>query len=120
MTDLAGLRVLVVEDEGAVALMIEGMLQDLGCEIAASVARLADACKIAGAVEADLAVLDVNLGGQQVFPAAEILRGRQIPLVFSTGYGRSGVRSDFSAHPILSKPFSIEQLRQAIASALAD
>lgn len=118
MTEFSGLRVLVVEDEGAVALMIEEMLQDLGCEIAASVGRLADACKMAATAEADLALLDVNLGGQLVFPAAEILRERQIPFVFSTGYGRSGLPPEFRDQPVIGKPFSRRELQQAIASTL--
>jgi CheY-like chemotaxis protein len=119
MIDPSGLRVLVVEDEGTVALMIEDMLQDLGCEIAASIARFADACRVAGTLEVDLALLDVNLAGQQVFPVAEILQARQIPIVFSTGYGSSGLPSEFSEFPVLGKPFSMEQLRQAIALAVA-
>lgn len=118
MIDLTGLRVLVVEDEGAVALMIEDMLESLGCEIADSVARLAEACKTAAEVEADLAVLDVNLDGQLVFPAAAILRERRIPIVFSTGYGASGLPDEFSGTPVLGKPFSMAQLRQTIAETL--
>jgi CheY-like chemotaxis protein len=120
MKRLAGLRVLVVEDEGFVALMIEEMLRDLGCEVAASVARLAEAQKVAATAEFDLAVLDVNLDGQQVFPVADILRERNIPLVFSTGYGTSGIPSEFASRPVLSKPFSMAQLQQTIASAIEE
>lgn len=118
MSDLSGLRVLVVEDEGAVALMIEDMLESLGCEIAASVARLPEACKAAAEVEADLAVLDVNLDGRLVFPAAAMLRERQIPIVFSTGYGASGLPDEFNGTPALCKPFTMAELQQAIAGAL--
>jgi len=118
MTELSGIRVLVVEDEGVVALMIEDMLQDLGCEIAASAARLADACEIAASAEIDLAVLDVNVNGQPVFPVAEVLRERQIPFVFSTGYGASGLPQEFDGHPVLGKPFSERELRKTIALAL--
>lgn len=118
MSDLKGLRVLVVEDEGAIALMIEDMLESLGCEIAASVARLAEACKTAAEIEADLAVLDVNLDGQLVFPVAALLRERQIPIVFSTGYGASGLPDEFNGTPVLGKPFSTTELQQAIAGVL--
>ncbi|WP_274425311.1 response regulator [Chelativorans sp. YIM 93263] len=118
MTQLQGLSVLVVEDEGSVALLIEDMLQDLGCEIVASVARLAEALKVAATAEVDLAVLDVNLDGQPVFPVAELLRERQIPLVFSTGYGTSGLPREFSSHPVLCKPFSMTELQQTVALAL--
>ena len=119
MTGLAGIRVLVVEDEAFVALMIEDMLEELGCTIAASVAQLAKARAIAATAEVDLAVLDVNLGGEPVFPVAETLRARRIPLVFSTGYGASGLPADFAGFPVLGKPFAIAELQQAIATALA-
>lgn len=79
MTPFVGVRVLVVEDEGAVALLIEDMLEEFGCEVVASVARLAAARDVAGSVQVDLAILDVNLAGERVFPVAEILRGRHIP-----------------------------------------
>jgi len=116
--DLQGVRVLVIEDEGSVALMIEDMLEELGCEIVASVARLADAHKIAATTEADLAVLDVNLEGQPVFPVAKILRQRRIPFVFSTGYGAGGLPGEFTGCPVLGKPYSMEDLQQTITSAL--
>lgn len=118
MTELSGLRIFLVEDEGFVALMIEDMLQDLGCEIAASVAQLSEAREIAATIEADLAVLDVNLDGQPIFPVAEILRERKIPLVFSTGYGASGLPREFAGHPVLGKPFLMGELQRKITLAL--
>lgn len=114
MTELSGLRVFLAEDEGAVALMIEDMLQDLGCTIAASVGRLGEAREIAATAEIDLAVLDVNLHGQSVFPVAEILRERNIPLIFSTGYGPRGLPPAFSGDPVLAKPFSASELLRTI------
>jgi CheY-like chemotaxis protein len=116
MTDLAGLRVLVVEDEGSVALLIEGMLEDLGCEIAASVATLAKALHAVQTETLDFAVLDVNLAGDQVFPVAEILKGRRLPFVFSTGYGRVGVPETFKDCAVLNKPYTIEDLRATLFS----
>lgn len=118
MTELSGLRILVVEDEGFVAMMIEEMLQDLGCLVAASVARLPEACRIAATIEADLAILDVNLYGEAVFPVAEILRERKIPFVFSTGYGASGLPAEFAGRPVLGKPFLFEELQRKIALAV--
>ena len=118
MTGFSGLKVLVVEDESAVAIMIEDMLQDLGCKVAASAAGLAEARASAATADIDIAVLDVNLAGQPVFPVASILREREIPLVFSTGYGASGLPAELSGHPVLAKPFSIRELQQALALAL--
>lgn len=118
MAELAGLRALVVEDEGSVALLIEDMLTELGCQVAASVATLAEALTAAAAGSFDFAVLDVNLNGQLVFPVAELLRSRQLPFVFSTGYGRIAVPETFKAYEVLSKPFAIEELEQKLRLAL--
>jgi CheY-like chemotaxis protein len=118
MTDLAGLRALVVEDEAAVALLIEDMLSELGCEVIASVARLAKACVVARTSVFDFAVLDLNLAGEPAFPVADILRERQIPFVFSTGYGTKGLPADYAGYPALAKPFVIAELRRQIVRAL--
>jgi CheY-like chemotaxis protein len=114
MPEFAGLRALLVEDEGAVALLIEDMLVELGASIVASVARLADACEVARAAALDFAVLDVNLDGEMVFPVAHILRERQVPFIFSTGYGAAGTNKQFDDVPVISKPFSIGQLNRAL------
>lgn len=118
MTPFAGVRVLVVEDEGAIAMMIEEMLEELGCEVVASVARLVTALEIASSAEVDLAILDVNLAGELIFPVADILRDRGIPFLFSTGYGASGLPSEFAQHPVLHKPFSQSDLQHKVALAL--
>src|SRR6185437_7120060 len=79
MTDsakLAGLRVLVVEDEMMVSMLIEDMLTDLGCAIVGPASRLDEAMELARATEFDCAVLDVNLGGQPIVPVADLPRGR--------------------------------------------
>lgn len=120
MIPLAGIRVLVVEDEGAIALLIEEMLEEFGCEVVASVARLAPACEVAGSVQVDLAILDVNLAGERVFPVADILRNRQIPFLFSTGYGASGLPAEYAGCPVLHKPFSQSELQQKIVVTLKE
>ena len=118
MVDFHGLRALVVEDEGAVALLIEDMLLDLGCEIAASAAHLVKACELARTARIDIAVLDLNLGGCSALPVAHILRGRQVPFVFSTGYGTSGVPPELETYPVLCKPFVLHDLQNKISDAL--
>jgi CheY-like chemotaxis protein len=118
MADLSGLKVLVVEDEGAVALLIEDMLLDLGCEVAASAAELDKACELARSAKIDLALLDLNLDGSSALPVASILRERKIPFVFSTGYGPEGVSQEFDSYPILVKPFEIFDLQAKVAAAL--
>ncbi|MFL6967605.1 response regulator [Pseudomonas alvandae] len=118
MTLFAGIRVLLVEDEGTVAMLIEEMLEDLGCTVVASVPRLALAREKAGTAQVDLAILDVNLAGERVFPVAQILRGRGVPFLFSTGYGASGLPEEFAQSPVLHKPFSESELQLKIALTL--
>jgi CheY-like chemotaxis protein len=118
MAELAGLRVLVVEDEGMVALLIEGMLEELGCEVVVSAASMAKAVTAATHDAFDFALLDVNLDGQLVFPVAEILRTRGIPFVFSTGYGRIGVPEAFKEYEVLNKPFAVDELERKLRLAL--
>lgn len=118
-SDLAGRRVLLVEDETVVALMIEDMLEDLGCLLVESVASFDKALETADAVEADVALLDVNLGGQEIFPVAERLQARGIPAVFATGYGSAGLPERWRDNAVLAKPFMVEDLREALGRVLA-
>jgi CheY-like chemotaxis protein len=108
MTDtakLAGLRVLVVEDEMMVSMLIEDMLSDLGCIVVGPAARLDEALELARTSEIDCAVLDVNLGCQPIFPVADLLRERGRPFAFATGYGDAGLRDADKGTPVLQKPF---------------
>jgi CheY-like chemotaxis protein len=108
MTDtakLAGLRVLVVEDEMMVSMLIEDMLTDLGCSVIGPASRLDEAFELAKTSDLDCAVLDVNLGGQPIFPLADLLRERGRPFAFATGYGDAGLRDVDKGTPVLQKPF---------------
>ena len=102
---LEGLRVLVVEDEMMVSMLIEDMLSDLGCTVVGPASRLDEAIELAGASDLDCAVLDVNLGGQPIFPLADLLRERGKPFAFATGYGDAGIRDVDKGTPVLQKPF---------------
>ena len=115
---LAGLRVLVVEDEALVAMLIEDSLTDLGCEVVALVAGLDEALEVAGREPLDAAVLDVNLAGREVYPAADRLAARGIPFVFATGYGPQGVREAYRDRPALQKPFEPRDLARALVRAV--
>jgi CheY-like chemotaxis protein len=122
--NLAGLRVLVVEDEMMVSMLIEDMLTDLGCTIIGPASRLDEAMDLANKAELDCAVLDVNLGGQPIFPVADALRQRGAPFAFATGYGDAGLRDVDRGSPVLQKPFRegdlarvLGQLRTSGASA---
>jgi DNA-binding response OmpR family regulator len=102
---LKGSRVLVVEDEMLVSLLIEDILTDEGCTIVGPYDRFEGALVAARNETIDLAVLDVNLAGVKVFPVAEALAERGIPFLFLSGYGQGVVPA---AHPewrVCSKPF---------------
>jgi len=117
---LAGLRVLVVEDETLVAMLLEDMVADLGGEVVACVSRLGRAMEVIAdpASRFDLAILDVNLGGEEAFPAAAALSERSIPFAFSTGYGSVGLPPAWRSRPTLQKPFTHEQVCAVLSEAL--
>lgn len=114
MGEFAGLGVLLVEDEGGVALLLEDMLEELGCEVAASVARISRALEAVRSQSFDFAVLDVNVGGETSFDLARMLLERGTPVVFSTGYGATGLPADLASCPVVTKPFTLESLHRKI------
>jgi CheY-like chemotaxis protein len=115
---LSGTRVLVVEDEAIIAMMAEDMLADLGCEVAAIETTLAGALERVGSGEFDVALLDMNLNGDDSGPVAERLKERARPFVFTTGYGDAGRPAGFEAVPLVCKPYRAADLGAAIAKAL--
>jgi CheY-like chemotaxis protein len=118
VSELRGIRVLVVEDEGLVAMLIEELLEDLGCTIAGSACTLAEAMELARRGDFDFALLDVNLAGEKVEIVAEELDRRDIPFAFASGYGRTGLPVAFQSRPIVQKPFRQQQLAAVIRDAL--
>ena len=118
MTDMArvaGLRVLVVEDEMMVSMLIEDMLSDLGCAVVGPASRLDEAMELARAGGIDCAVLDVNLGGQPIYPLADYLREHGLPFAFATGYGDAGLREADRGSPVLQKPFRETDLARVLS-----
>lgn len=112
--DLNGLRILVVEDEAAISLLLEDMLLDFGCEVVGPAARLASALELVGRETLDLAILDVNVAGEPIYPVAQALADRQVPFVFSTGYGNAGIKDAYRDRPVLQKPFAQHDLKQKL------
>jgi CheY-like chemotaxis protein len=117
---LAGLRVLVVEDEALVSMLLEDMLSDLGCLIVGPSMRLADALALVAddSQAIDVAVLDVNLGGERSFPVAAALDAKNRPFVLSTGYDEGGIDERWRGRPVLRKPFLPHQLERALQDAM--
>lgn len=111
------LRILVVEDEVLIALMLEDYLSELGHEVVGPATRLKPALAIAEGDELDLAILDVNLAGETSLPIAVALMRRRIPFMFATAYGRQGLTDEFKECVVLQKPFTLKELNEAINEA---
>jgi CheY-like chemotaxis protein len=116
--DLTGRRILVVEDEAAISMLLEDMLLDFGCEIVGPAARLANALELVRDQSFDMAILDVNLAGEPIYAVAEALVARQVPFVFSTGYGSAGIKEPFRDRPVVQKPFSQQDLKRTLVEAM--
>lgn len=112
MTALAGKRILVVEDEAMVAAMIEDMLVELGASVVGPAPSIEAGLALAGAEALDAAVLDINVRGQRIDPIADLLRRRGVPMVFASGYGRSGMLAHEAT--VLEKPFRLDVLAAAL------
>lgn len=116
---LLGCRVLVVEDEYLIADELRCELEGAGAEVVGPIGHLAPAMEIAGADEAiDAAVLDLNLGGAEVLPLADLLIGRGVPVVFATGYDAESLPSRFADVPTCGKPVSFLTLVAALQNAV--
>ena len=107
---LSGRRVLVVEDEMMVLMMIEDMLADLGCESVTAAATTDQAIALIDAQAFDAAMLDMNLNGTRNNSIADALAARGVPFIFSTGYSSQRMREGYSDRPVLMKPFRFEEL----------
>lgn len=115
----ASLRVLVIEDEMMIAMLLEDVLVDLGHHVAGVAMRLPQALEMAKAVDADIAILDINLDGRRSFPVADVLREKGVKLIFASGYGSPGLEPPFLDEIILKKPFEPSDIRAALARAAA-
>ena len=103
-------RILVVEDEMLIGMLLEDMLTDMGHEVAAVVPRLKDALAAVERESFDLAVLDVHLHGESAFPVADALIAKGVPFIFATGYGERGLPDSYRGRPVLQKPFARDDL----------
>jgi DNA-binding response OmpR family regulator len=110
-------RILVVEDEAMISMLLEDMVLDCGGELVGPVARFDDALALAHKAEFGVAVLDLNLNGTLSYPIAEVIRERGIPVIFATGYRADGVLARFRDCPTLQKPFSQQDFAGAVAAA---
>lgn len=113
-TALNGMRILVVEDEMLVSMLLEDMLADFGCSVVGPAPTVADAMPLATGAQIDAAVLDLNLAGDPIYPVADALKARGVPFVFASGYGESGVTEAHRGAPMLQKPYRQADLERAL------
>ncbi|MDP3738288.1 MAG: response regulator [Hyphomonadaceae bacterium] len=114
---LFGLRVFAVEDEALIALMLEVMLEELGCKVVGVAGTVPRALAQVETMGSDIgaAILDVNIGGEKVYPVADALAVRGVPFLFCTGYAATGIIEPYRDRIVLDKPYS----KTALANALA-
>jgi CheY-like chemotaxis protein len=115
---LSGRRVLIVEDEILILMMIEGMLADLGCKSVSAATRNEQAIVLIEGQVFDVAMLDMNLNGKSSGDVADALAARGVPFVYSTGNNVHDTRGAFRDRPVLKKPFSEEQLTKVLSGLL--
>ncbi len=111
-------RVLLVEDDGLVAMLVEDMLDELGFAFTGNPGSVNEALAAVTAGGFDVAILDVNLNGERVFPVADALVAAGRPFVFATGYGAADIPEPYRRWPVAAKPFSLDGLEAALKAAL--
>jgi CheY-like chemotaxis protein len=116
---LSGRRILVVEDEMLILMMIEGILEDLGCKSVTGAATVKKAVALIEAETFDAAMLDMNLGGEDSSRVADALSERGVPFIYSTGNDRCGRSADSRDHAVLYKPYQESDLIAAITQLLS-
>jgi DNA-binding response OmpR family regulator len=107
-------RILVVEDEMLIAMVIEDAVHDSGGQVVGPAATLEKALKLGEEGEFDAAILDVTIRGGKVYPVAELLLKRGIPFVFASGYGDWALPEELRDKPRLTKPFTAAALEEQI------
>jgi DNA-binding response OmpR family regulator len=110
--------VFLVEDEVMIRMMVADMLDELGFVVSAEAGEIGEAIRLAQTSYFDVAILDVNVNGKVISPVADVIKARNRPFIFATGYGSSGLPEEYRDRPALQKPFQIETLSKAIDAAL--
>ena len=108
-------RVLLVEDEAMIAMLVEEMVLDFGSEVVGPAAKMEEALRLASDASLDAAILDVNVGGAVVYPVADLLRARGVPIIFATGYGAGELPSRFRKTPRFRSRLAMKSLPRRFA-----
>jgi CheY-like chemotaxis protein len=113
-------RVLIIEDEFLIAIAVQEMLEDLGCEVISTVGTLAEGLEHCAATDADAAVLNLILHGESAYALASILAARKIPFGFASGANHGYDMEGWTDRPFLSKPYSDAGIRAFLLEVLPD
>ena len=116
---LEGLRVLVVEDQAPIALQLEDLLAESKCEIIGPASRIPQALRLVDDEDIDVAVLDLNIAGDLVYPVAEALEKKGLPYFFATAYGLASLDAPYRTKRVLEKPFSRRAFLRALQETLS-
>jgi len=114
---LAGHRVLVVEDEELISLMLVDVLEDLGAAVIGPAVSVTEALRLVAQNDATVALLDLSLKGETVYPVADQLVELGIPFVFITGYGQGHLVARHAQAHVLTKPFGGDELVELFSRA---
>jgi PAS domain S-box-containing protein len=112
---MSGNRVMIVEDEALVAMALREALDDLGFDVIGPYSRISEAMVALRNNHIDAAVLDVNLGGEFIYPLADVLAAGHVPFVFITGYGAEEIEERYVSVPVLQKPIEPGALQAVFA-----
>lgn len=117
---MAGARsILVVEDEPLIAMMLEDFLETLGHKVHATCETVQHSLEAVDGGGFDVAILDVNVNGESVWPVAHKLREKNIPFVIATGGHVEPPPPEFAQVPVIEKPYTMDRVTPAIEAALA-
>jgi CheY-like chemotaxis protein len=114
---IGALKILIIEDELDVSILVEQMLRELGCTVVWHCSNVMEAAALLRERRPDAAVLDIKLKGESVYPVAALLDSARIPFVFASG-DHTGIPYTWAERPRIQKPFGLESLAAGLASAL--
>jgi DNA-binding response OmpR family regulator len=117
--DLKGCRVLIVEDDVRISMLMQESLVEMGCEVTGIAMLFDDAMDMAAAQTFDVALLDISLNGELSYPVAEVMLERSQKFVFVTGHVMETLPAPFQGTPVLHKPFGLRDLQKTLRMALS-
>ncbi len=115
---LAGRRILLVEDEVLIAMLLEDALVEAGCHVIGPFGRFSEALDAVQDETIDAAILDVNVAGEKIYPVAELLHRRHVPFLLLSGYGDHAIPADRPGWQVCAKPFNIGDVLRRLAGML--